>query len=42
MMPKSIAGRREPLALSAIGSSSATLAKFDAGSEKQRWLLNTP
>jgi arabinan endo-1,5-alpha-L-arabinosidase len=42
IMPKSIAGRREPLALSAIGSSFATLAKFDAGSEKQRWLLKTP
>jgi arabinan endo-1,5-alpha-L-arabinosidase len=29
-------------ALSAIGSSSATLSKFDAKSDKQRWLLKTP
>jgi arabinan endo-1,5-alpha-L-arabinosidase len=29
-------------ALSAVGSSFATLSKFDAKSDKQRWLLKTP
>ena len=33
---------KEPLALSAIGSSFATLAKFDPKSDKQRWLIKTP
>jgi arabinan endo-1,5-alpha-L-arabinosidase len=32
----------EPLALSAIGSSSATLARFNPESDKQRWLFKTP
>jgi arabinan endo-1,5-alpha-L-arabinosidase len=32
----------ESLALSAIGSSSATLARFDSNSDKQRWLFKTP
>lgn len=31
-----------PLALSAIGSSFATLARFDPDSDKQRWLLKAP
>jgi len=39
MMPKSVPNSKEPLALSAIGSSSATLAKFDRATDKQRWLL---
>jgi hypothetical protein len=30
---------KAPLALSAIGSSFATLEKFDPASDKQRWLL---
>ena len=34
--------RKEPLALSAVGSSFATLSKFDPTSDKQRWLLKTP
>ncbi len=38
IMPKS----RQPLALSAIGSSFATLSKFDPNSDKQRWVLKTP
>ena len=38
IMPKS----KQPIALSAIGSSFATLAKFDAKSDKQRWLIKTP
>jgi arabinan endo-1,5-alpha-L-arabinosidase len=39
IMPKTSAGSKEPLSLSAVGSSFATLAKFDPASEKQRWLL---
>ncbi len=42
LMPKSIPGSTEPMALSAVGSSFATLAKFDPASDKQRWLLKTP
>ncbi len=38
IIPKS----KQPLALSAVGSSSATLAKFDPKSDKQRWMLKTP
>jgi arabinan endo-1,5-alpha-L-arabinosidase len=37
IMPKS-----QPLALSAVGASFATLAKFDPKSDKQRWLIKTP
>jgi arabinan endo-1,5-alpha-L-arabinosidase len=33
---------KEPLVLSAVGSSFATRAKFDPQSEKQRWLIKTP
>lgn len=42
IMPKAIPGSNEPLALSAVGSSFATLAKFDPLSEKQRWLIEMP
>lgn len=42
IMPKSVPNAKEALALSAVGSSFATLAKFDPGSLKQRWLLKTP
>ena len=42
IMPKSIPNSKQALALSAIGSSFATLSKFDPASEKQRWLLKTP
>jgi arabinan endo-1,5-alpha-L-arabinosidase len=42
IMPKSIPGAKEPLALSAVGSSFATLAKFDPDSVKQRWLFKSP
>lgn len=38
IMPKSVPNSNEALALSAVGSSFATLAKFDP-SEKQRWRL---
>jgi len=42
IMPKAVPGSQEPLSLSAVGSSSATLAKFDPASEKQRWWLKIP
>jgi arabinan endo-1,5-alpha-L-arabinosidase len=42
VMPKSAPAGKESLALSAIGSSFATLAKFDPKSDKQRWLFKTP
>ena len=42
IMPKAIPNSQTPLALSAVGSSFATLAKFDPASDKQRWLLKTP
>jgi arabinan endo-1,5-alpha-L-arabinosidase len=32
----------ERLALSAVGSSSPTLARFDPASDRQRWLFKTP
>ncbi len=37
-----IMSKAKPLALSAIGSSSATLSKFDPKSDKHRWLIKTP
>ena len=37
-----IMSKAKPLALSAVGSSSATLSKFDSKSEKHRWLIKTP
>jgi arabinan endo-1,5-alpha-L-arabinosidase len=42
IMPKSMPGTKEPLALSAIGSRSATLSRFDPNDSKHRWLLKTP
>ena len=42
IMPKAVPNSREPLALSAVGSSFATLARFDSKSDKQRWNLKTP
>jgi len=42
IIPKSIPNSKETLALSAVGSSFATLAKFDPKSEKQRWLFKAP
>ncbi|HVE58840.1 MAG TPA: family 43 glycosylhydrolase [Pyrinomonadaceae bacterium] len=42
IMPKAIPGSNQPLVLSAVGSSFATLAKFDPLSEKQRWLIKMP
>ena len=42
IMSKAVSNTPEPLTLSAIGSSSATLAKFNPDSDKQRWLFKTP
>jgi len=38
IMPKS----KQPFALSAVGSSFATLAKFDPQSDRQRWMIKAP
>src|SRR6187401_1495165 len=40
--PKAIPGMTATLALSAAGSSTPTLAKFDPASDRQRWLLRVP
>ncbi len=42
IMPSLVSGTDEVLALSAIGSSFATLGQFDPAGDKQRWLLKTP
>ena len=42
IMPRAVPNSKGPLVLSAVGSSFATLASFDPGAEKQRWLLKTP
>ncbi|HWI57850.1 MAG TPA: family 43 glycosylhydrolase, partial [Bacillota bacterium] len=42
IMPKAVPHSKEPLALTAVGSSTPTLAKFDARSDKARWNLKAP
>ena len=42
LQPKAMAGAGKPMALSAAGSSFATLAEFDPKSDRQRWLFKTP
>jgi arabinan endo-1,5-alpha-L-arabinosidase len=42
IMPKSVPNSKDALALSAIGSSFATLGKFDPTSDMQRWLIRAP
>ena len=42
VMPKSVPGSKTPLALSAIGSSFATLAGFNPDGDTQRWLFKSP
>jgi arabinan endo-1,5-alpha-L-arabinosidase len=37
IMPKVVPGSKESLALSAVGSSTPTLAKFNPDSDRQRW-----
>jgi arabinan endo-1,5-alpha-L-arabinosidase len=42
IMPKTVPNSKEPLALTAAGYSTPTLAKFDPKSDKGRWNLRTP
>lgn len=42
IMPKSVANSKEAMALSAVGSSFATLAKFNPDSDRQRWFIKAP
>ncbi len=42
IMPKFASVTKESLAISAIGSSFATIAKYNPASDKQRWLFKTP
>jgi arabinan endo-1,5-alpha-L-arabinosidase len=42
IMPKRVPNAKETLALSAVGSSFATLSKFDPANDKQRWRLKAP
>ena len=42
LMPKAVPNASGPLALSAVGSSMPTLARFKSDSDRQRWLLRTP
>jgi len=37
IMPKAMPGSGEPAALTAVGRSTPTLAKFDPRSDKARW-----
>jgi arabinan endo-1,5-alpha-L-arabinosidase len=42
VMPKTVPNSKEPLALTAIGYSTPTLAEFDPKSDKGRWNFRTP
>lgn len=42
LMPKAVPGAPQPMALSAIGSSFATLSKAGPPEDKQRWLFHAP
>ena len=42
IMPKAVPNSKEPLALTAVGASTPTLAKFDPKSDKARWNFKTP
>lgn len=42
LMPKAVPHSQEPLALSAVGASFATLSKFDPAGTKHRWILLAP
>ena len=42
VMPKAVPNAKEPLALSAVGSSLPTLSRFDPQSDRQRWTLRMP
>ena len=42
IMPKAVPNSKEPLALTAVGDSTPTLAKFDPKSDKARWNFKKP
>ena len=42
LMPKAMPGATESLALSAVGSSKPTLAKFRPDGDRERWILKKP
>jgi arabinan endo-1,5-alpha-L-arabinosidase len=42
IMPKSVPNSKEPMALTAVGGSTPTLAKFDPKSDKARWTFRKP
>ena len=42
LMPKAVPNSEESLVLSAVGSSTPTLARFNTESDRQRWNLRTP
>ncbi|MBN2000838.1 family 43 glycosylhydrolase [candidate division KSB1 bacterium] len=42
VLPKAVPNSSEPLALSAVGHSFATLAEVDPAGDKQRWLFKSP
>jgi len=42
IMPRSVPGTADELALSAVGSSMPTLARFDPASDRQRWKVAAP
>ena len=42
VMPKAVPNSKESMALSAVGSSTPTLATFRPDSDRQRWLFKTP
>ncbi len=42
LMPKATPSSKDPVALSAAGSSMPTLTRFNADSDRQRWNLKTP
>jgi arabinan endo-1,5-alpha-L-arabinosidase len=42
IMPKTVPNSKDAMVLAAVGSSFATLEKFDPASQKQRWLIKTP
>ena len=42
LMPKGVTNSREPLALSAVGSSMPTLEKLNPESDRQRWNMRMP
>ena len=42
IMPKAVPNTKEPLALSAVGSSMPTLTRFRPDSDRERWLIKAP